>query len=149
MDIGASAPLTRRNRSIGLDGAEPGYQLSLPALGQALWRSKPEIHESDQEMQYAAISSEGHLRQNSAKIGMTEIGRATQNGSAGRLIRTIKEQEVILSEYENYEDAYDWMGIFIEDVYHRGRIRSSLGHLAPIEYKYECKARLNSAMAVP
>jgi len=44
-----------------------------------------------------------------------------------RLIRTIKEEEVYLSEYEGYQDAYRQIGRFIEEVYACKRIRSSLG----------------------
>jgi len=49
-------------------------------------------------------------------------------------MRTIKEEEVELSEYEDYWDAYRQLGqFFIEDVYMGKRIHSSLGYLTPVE----------------
>ncbi|MBI3947510.1 MAG: hypothetical protein HY321_16425 [Armatimonadetes bacterium] len=45
----------------------------------------------------------------------------TENGFAERLARTIKE-EVDLSEYENYHNAYRRMGRFPDDVDNRKRI---------------------------
>jgi transposase InsO family protein len=52
-----------------------------------------------------------------------------------RLIRTIKEEEVSLSEYLDYQDAYHQIGRFIENVYMRKRIHSSLGYLTPEEFE--------------
>jgi len=68
---------------------------------------------------------------------MTDIGQPTQNPHVERLIRTIKEEEVDLSEYENYQDAYSQIGSFIEDVYMYKRIHSSLGYLTPVEYEFQ------------
>jgi putative transposase len=59
----------------------------------------------------------------------------TQNGFAERLMRTIKEEEVDLSEYQDYADARRQIGRFLEDVYMRKRIHFSLGYLAPVEFE--------------
>ena len=48
---------------------------------------------------------------------MAEVGEPTQYGYAERLMRTIKEEEVDLSEYRDYHDVYQHIGQFIEDVY--------------------------------
>ena len=37
---------------------------------------------------------------------MAEVGEPTQYGYAERLMRTIKEEEVDLSEYRDYHDVY-------------------------------------------
>ena len=50
-------------------------------------------------------------------------------------MRTIKEEEVDLSEYRDFEDAYTQMGRFVEDVYMTKRIHSSLGYLTPVEFE--------------
>lgn len=44
--------------------------------------------------------------QNGVKTSMAEVGQAWQNGYAERLMRTIKEEEVDLSEYQNFTEAY-------------------------------------------
>jgi putative transposase len=60
---------------------------------------------------------------------------ARQNGYAEHLIRTIKEEEVDLSEYLDYHDAYQQIGRFLDDVYIHKRIHSSLGYLTPAEFE--------------
>ena len=60
---------------------------------------------------------------------------AWQNGYAERLIRTIKEEEVDPSEYLDYNDAYQQIGSFLDDVYMHKRIHSSLGYLTPAEFE--------------
>ena len=61
-----------------------------------------------------------------AAMSMTNVGAAWQNGYAERLIRTIKEEEVYLSDYHDYHDAYQQIGCFLDDVYMLKRIHSSL-----------------------
>jgi transposase InsO family protein len=50
-------------------------------------------------------------------------------------MRTIKEEEVDLSEYRNFAEAYEQIEQFLEDVYMKKRIHSSLGYLTPEEYE--------------
>ena len=50
-------------------------------------------------------------------------------------MRTIKEEEVDLFEYQDYGDAYQQIGQFLEDVYMKKRIHSSLGYLTPVEFE--------------
>jgi len=45
----------------------------------------------------------------------------------------IKEEEVDLSEYLDYNDAYRQIEHFLDDVYMHKRIHSSLGYLTPAE----------------
>jgi transposase InsO family protein len=58
-----------------------------------------------------------------------------------RLIRTIKEEEVSLSEYLDYQEAHHQIGRFIENVYMRKRIHSSLGYLTPEEFEAQWQAQ--------
>jgi putative transposase len=69
------------------------------------------------------------------QISMAAVGKAWQNGYAERMMRTIKEEEVELSEYQDYWDAYWQIRRFLEDVYLRKRIHSSLGYLTPVEFE--------------
>jgi len=69
------------------------------------------------------------------QISMAEVGEAWQNSYAERLIRTIKEEEVDLSEYLDYHDAYRQLGRFLDDMYMHKRIHSSLGYLTPAEFE--------------
>lgn len=110
--------------------------LTLTALRMALGRSRaPEIHHSDQGVQYAATAYTDLLVAAGAQISMAEVGEPTENGYAERLLRTIKEEHVDLTEYLDYADAYGQMGRFLDEVYQHKRIHSSLGYLTPAEFE--------------
>ena len=95
----------------------------------------PEIHHSDQGLHYASPDYVRRLEQVQAQISMADAGAAWQNGYAERVIRTIKEEEISLSDYRDFQDAYDQIGQFIDDVYAHKRIHSSLGYLTPAEFE--------------
>ncbi len=109
--------------------------LSLAALRGALTLCIPEIHHSDQGVQYAALDYVALLTQYHVQISMASQGKPEENGYAERLMRTIKEEEVDLSEYNDFADAYRQIGRFIEDVYMTKRIHSGLGYLTPVEFE--------------
>jgi len=113
--------------------------LTLMALKAALRKGTPGIHHSDQGVQYAATAYVECLEEAGTRISMADLGVPEQNGYAERLIRTIKEEEVDLAEYEDYEDAKEQIGQFIEEVYMKKRIHSALGYLPPAEYEEEWK----------
>ena len=117
-------------------GRSLDHTLTLTALQRALGRHPaPEIHHSDQGVQYAATAYTQALQDVNVQISMADVGAAWQNGYAERLIRTIKEEEVDLSEYLDYNDAYRQLGRFLDDVYMHKRIHSSLGYLTPAEFE--------------
>jgi transposase InsO family protein len=66
---------------------------------------------------------------------MAAMGKAEENGYAERFMRTIKEEEVDLSDYQDFNDALHQIGYFIQDVYMTKRIHSSLGYLTPAEFE--------------
>lgn len=110
-------------------------QLTLAALQSALARRQPEIHHSDQGLQYAANAYTDLLNHVGAQISMAEVGAAWQNGYAERLMRTIKEEWVDLSDYQDYAEALAHIGHFLEQVYMDRRIHSALGYLTPVEFE--------------
>ena len=122
-------------------------QLSLDALYMALWKHTPQIHHSDQGVQYACYAYVDLLKAKNAQISMAAVGKAEENGYAERFMRTIKEEEVDLSEYNNFADAYYQIGYFIQDVYMTKRIHSSLGYLTPTEFEASYWLSLSLEMA--
>jgi len=116
-------------------------ELTVTALKKALADHVPEIHHSDQGVQYAATAYTDLLQAAGVRISMADIGKATQNGYAERVIRTIKEEEVDLSDYRDYADAYQHLGRFLEDVYMHKRIHSALGYLTPVEFESQWRAQ--------
>jgi putative transposase len=109
--------------------------LTLRALEKGLEKGVPEIHHSDQGVQYAATAYVDLLNQHDVVVSMADVGAAWQNGYAERLMRTIKEEEIDLTECRNFAEAYEQIGRFLEDVYMKKRIHSSLGYLTPDEYE--------------
>lgn len=88
------------------------------------------------------------LQDANVQISMTETGEAWQNGYAERLIRTIKEEEVDLSDYLNYNDARCQLGRFLNEIYIHKRIHSALGYLTPAEFESQWLAEQSSERVV-
>lgn len=109
--------------------------LTITALNKGLRKAIPEIHHSDQGVQYAANDYVDILEDNDVKISMAAVGKAWENGYAERLMRTIKEEEVDLSEYRNFSEVYEQIEAFLEEVYMKKRIHSSLSYLTPAEFE--------------
>jgi putative transposase len=116
-------------------GRSLSSSLALQALEQALQHRRPEVHHSDQGIQYAATGYVERLEAVASKISMAAVGQPTENPYAERVIRTIKEEEVYLSDYLDLADARDQIGRFIDDVYQTKRIHSALGYLPPAEFE--------------
>lgn len=109
--------------------------LAVRALRQALQRHCPQMHHSDQGVQYAATGYVELLQAAGVQISMSAPGRPTDNPYAERVMRTIKEEEVRLNEYENLAHARECLGHFIDDVYQTKRVHSALGYLTPAEFE--------------
>ena len=111
-----------------------GQELALLALKQALQRyPAPAIHHSDQGTQYGATAYLKPLQDAGTKISMAAVGKPSENGYAERLIRTIKEEEVYLSDYDNMAEARQQIGHFINVVYQHKRIHSAPDYQTPAE----------------
>jgi transposase InsO family protein len=108
--------------------------LTRTALERALTQAQPEIHHSDQGGQYAAPAYTSRLQDLQVQISMATVGKPEENPYAERVIRTIKEEEVYLSDYHDFTEAYQQIGQFIDDVYNHKRIHSALGYLTPSEF---------------
>ncbi len=119
-------------------------ELTLVALRRAYEHGRPEIHHSDQGVQYAATAYVEMLVAAEVKISMARVGEPKENGYAERLMRTIKEEEVDLSDYEDFAEALRGLGRFLDDVYDRKRIHSSLGYLTPAEFEQQWMAKQHS-----
>jgi transposase InsO family protein len=109
-------------------------ELTLTALKRALV-AVPDIHYSDQGVQYACSDYTDLLNEYQVQISMAAVGKPEENGYAERLMRPIKEEEVDLSQYEDFHNAYGSIRRFLDEVYTHKRIHSALGYLTPAEFE--------------
>ena len=110
------------------------------ALVRALESHHPEIHHSDQGVQYAATGYVSLLQTVHAQISMATQGTPTENGYAERLMRTLKEEEVSLHDYEDLADARAHIAHFLDEVYMIKRVHSALAYLPPVEFEAQWRA---------
>ena len=109
--------------------------LTLKPLEQALHNRVPEIHHADQGAQYLSKDSVSTLRQHGVEISVAHRGCPWENGYAERLIRTLKEEEVHLNDYQNIHEARERIEQFLTQVYHLKRPHAALGYLTPLEFE--------------
>ena len=109
--------------------------LTLTPLKEALCHSVPEIHHSDQGVQYLSKVYVSTLEAHGVEISVARRGRPWENGYAERLIRTLKEEEVHLNDYQSITEARDRIGDFLTNVYNLKRPHSALGYLTPMEFQ--------------
>lgn len=68
---------------------------------------------------------------------MSRRGNPYDNATCERFMRTLKEEEVYLSEYETMSEARESIARFIEEVYNRKRLHSALGYMPPAEFEQQ------------
>lgn len=122
-----------------------GESLTLGALRSALESATPEIHHSDQGVQYLSSKYISMLKHRGVKISLTGRGRPWENGYVERFIRTLKQEEVYLNEYEDFDDASAKIREFIRGAYNLSRPHSRLGYLTPVEFETQYQASLISS----
>lgn len=108
------------------------------ALDRALAKhGPPQIHHSDHGVQYMAQGYVAKLESHGIAISTSAKGKPMQNGKCERFMRTLKEEEVYLTEYEGLADARRRIRRFLEDVYMRKRMHSALEYRTPAEFEAE------------
>lgn len=104
----------------------------IEALVRALKISKPQIANSDQGSQFTSNKHTGLLLANDIKISMDGRGRCLDNIFTERLWRSLKYQEVYLSQYENPRQARIGIGNYFNK-YNTYRPHQGLKGLTPYE----------------
>jgi len=113
-------------------------ELTISALQAALADRCPPaglIHHSDRGVQYACDEYVTLLRERGLRISMSRRGNPYDNAQAESFFKSLKYEEVNLSEYRNFGEAAGSIGAFIEQVYNRERLHSALGYLPPAEFE--------------
>jgi putative transposase len=112
--------------------------LTVSALQMAIERRGVQpglVHHSDQGVQYACDEYVQLLQQHKIAISMSRKGNPYDNAMAESFMKTLKAEEVYLNEYGTISQAYEHIERFIEIVYNKRRLHSSLGYLTPEEFE--------------
>jgi transposase InsO family protein len=113
-------------------------ELCLAALRDAIERRRPQaglIHHSDRGIQYACAAYQQCLFDHGIVPSMSGKGHAYDNAFMESFFKTLKAEEVYLTEYEDYADAKRRLPEFIEAVYNAKRMHSGISYLAPEEFE--------------
>jgi len=113
-------------------------RLTLMALNKAIAARRPRaglIHHSDRGVQYASADYIVRLTEIGAVPSMSKAGCPYDNAKAESFFKTLKKEEVYLSQYHNFEEARTNLRAFLDDVYNVKRLHSSLGYLPPTEFE--------------
>jgi transposase InsO family protein len=95
------------------------------------------IHHSDQGVQYACDEYVDRLKDLGIQISMSRKGNPYDNAFAESFMKTLKAEEVYLKEYKTFDEAYNNIKQFIEIVYNKKRLHSSIGYVPPDEFEQE------------
>jgi transposase InsO family protein len=120
-------------------------ELTISALKMALStrQIKPGlIHHSDRGRQYAAADYVKILKDAGIAVSMSRRGNPYDNAQAESFMKTLKYEEVYLSEYANLTEARSRIGHFLDQVYNRERLHSRIGYVPPEEFERQTP-RLN------
>lgn len=117
-------------------------QLALNALNNAIADRETIgfetlVHHSDQGVQYASHEYTNRLKEIGATISMSRKGNPYDNAFAESFMKTLKAEEVNMKEYKTFKEAYQNIQEFIEEVYNKKRLHSSIGYVPPDEFEAE------------
>jgi len=113
-------------------------ELTLSALRMALSsrQIKPGlVHHSDRGVQYASGDYTRLLKEHGIDISMSRRGNPYDNAQAESFMKTLKYEEVYLSDYANMSEARSRIGHFLDQVYNRERLHSGLRYVPPAEFE--------------
>jgi putative transposase len=97
------------------------------------------VHHSDRGVQYACSEYTKLLQERGIRISMSRRGNPYDNAQVESFIKTLKYEEVHVTEYENLHEARESMGYFLQAVYNRQRLHSSLGYVPPVEFEQQLR----------
>lgn len=102
----------------------------IEAVGRALSQAAPEIFNSDQGSHFTSPQYIDLVIGKGTKISMDGRGRAMDNIFTERLWRSVKYEEVYLTEYDSPRDARRGIGSYL-DFYNNRRPHQSLDYRTP------------------
>lgn len=114
------------------------HKFCLQALDIAVKREKPPlgiIHHSDRDVQYACIDYVNYLHKNNFKISQSRIATPEDNAFIESFFKTMKKEEVYFKDYKTMSDVIKNLPKFIDEIYNKKRLHSSLGYKTPEKFE--------------
>ena len=116
------------------------HKFCLEALQVAIRKYKPAagiIHHSDRGVQYCCEAYVDYLKENKFEISMSKLGTPEDNAFIESFFKTLKKEEVYVKDYETMTDVIKHLPKFIDEIYNKRRLHSSLGYKSPEEFEME------------
>ena len=117
-------------------------ELARAALRLAIETRKPApgcVHHSDRGVQYLCNDYVALLTEHKFLISNSAKGNPYHNAFAESFMKTLKQEEVYLANYETYLDVLENLPDFIEEVYNEKRVHSGIDYLTPNELEEKIK----------
>jgi putative transposase len=128
--------------------------LPLTALKQAIAARQPApglIHHSDRGVQYASSIYIDTLVQHGIVPSMSRPGNPYDNAKCESFIKTLKQEEIYCSQYQDLDDLRLQLADFLERYYNGQRLHSALGYQSPEAFERPAGAQpsaISSAAAL-
>ncbi|MBI3587862.1 transposase, partial [Candidatus Micrarchaeota archaeon] len=90
-----------------------------------------------QGVQYASDAYTQALKDRDVHISMSRKGNPYDDAFAESFMKTLKAEEAYVNEYTSFNDAKANIQKFIEVVYNKKRLHSSLGYKPPVEFEQQ------------
>ena len=100
-------------------------------------------------VQYACDDYRSELEQHGIIPSMSAKGYCYDNAFMESFFKTLKAEEVYLTEYETMEDVLKSIPCFIQEMYNKKRMHSSLGYISPVEYEELASKNLLEKRGIP
>jgi len=116
------------------------HEFCLESLRVAIRREKPPrgvIHHSDRGVQYCSEIYTDFLKDKGFEISMSAVGTPEDNAYIESFFKTLKKEEIYFKDYMTLKDVVANLPKFLDEVYNRKRLHSSLGYRTPVEYEAE------------
>ncbi len=113
-------------------------ELALSALKMAYQRRKPEaglVHHADQGSQYASKDYQNQLKAYGMISSMSRRANCWDNSVIESFFHSLKTEMVFFETYRTRDDARRSIFRWIEWVYNRNRIHSSIDYLTPEKFE--------------
>jgi putative transposase len=130
-------------------GSSIGARLALAALRAAVAPAAAWLRVfSDRGSQYAAVAYRKLLAAHGLIESMGRRRNPYDNAKAESFMKTLKVEAMYPVEFESFEDAAGYLPRFIEAVYNRCRLNSSLGYMSFVQFRgatHPAQATVNAA----